>query len=260
MDDLILYLIYILIIYSFFLNYKLSQESTKRNRVKHYNKPKIIINDIDTINKQEYILKQVKKIKNKTKNNNKLVLIQAYNNNLLDDVYYSENFDTVTKQLASLNEFDRAESYYDNVLKSDLTYNKFQVTDTAINSVIKPVAIAPGPVAAPGSVTVAPGPVAALVTESIINNPDVEVIIGSSNAPMYASIESINNPIDIFLFNQINQSSTKTFSFIETPLNLTNNKINYIKNNTSLEINIQNLDAVVGFDRDTKHDQDLANY
>lgn len=70
-------------------------------------------------------------------------------------------------------------------------------------------------------------------------------IIGITNAPMYAPIESIDNPaVDIFLINQINNTTHNLLSYLENPL-IPINKINYNKSINSSQ-NPQSIEFVVG--------------
>ncbi len=60
-------------------------------------------------------------------------------------------------------------------------------------------------------------------------------IIGITNAPMYAPVESIDSSVDIFLINQINTTKNNCVSYLDQPIITMNNKANYIKNNTLIE-------------------------
>lgn len=74
-------------------------------------------------------------------------------------------------------------------------------------------------------------------------------IIGITNAPMYAPVESIDKSVDIFLINQINTTKNNSVAYLDHPVITSNNKMNYIKNNSSFALfnPAKSVENVVGY-------------
>lgn len=70
-------------------------------------------------------------------------------------------------------------------------------------------------------------------------------IIGITNAPMYAPVESIDKSVDIFLINQINTTKNNSLSYLDHLIFTSNNKMNYIKNNPLVDCrkSVENVDG-----------------
>jgi len=75
-------------------------------------------------------------------------------------------------------------------------------------------------------------------------------IIGITNAPMYAPVESIDKSVDIFLINQINTTKNNSLAYLDQPIITLNNKSNYIKNIiTTYSDPSKNVENVIGWEK-----------
>jgi len=186
-----------------------SIKSIKSNKTIKSNKSDVNTQDLT---KQEYIIKTVKNLTNQVSNVEPIHLISAYTVELNDETNYTNQFSSVPRKLQTI---DTNEIKGRDFIKT----NFVDTLDTT-------------------QIVSAPAPSAA------IND-----IIGITNAPMYAPVESIDSSVDIFLINQINTTKNNSVSYLDQPIITMNNKANYIKNNTSIEqINLnKSVDNVVAF-------------
>jgi hypothetical protein len=126
------------------------------------------------------------------------------------DIKIDSKKEYVIKQLKELNKsLQLSESSLNKKLKSTSHKKEHFKTLSKNNDIIKTKFIDKNNTPAP-----APVPVS-------VNNE----IIGIINAPMYASVESINkSPLDIFLVNQINTNKNNLVSFLDQAVEISNNK------------------------------------
>ena len=186
-----------------------STESTKTTKTTKTNP------DLD---KQEYIINTVKnltsQVEKKTVSNAESIhLISAYTTDPNVDDNFAKQFSSVAKKLQTI----------DNYEIKGRDFIKTNFVDNPITS----------------QIVAGPSPAPSLTSE----------IIGITNAPMYAPVESIDSSVDIFLINQINTTKNNSVSYLDQPIITMNNKANYIKNNTSIsQINInKSVENVVAF-------------
>ena len=218
MDNFIDVILFIIIFYLLYLNAKCNKKA-KINLV-----DKIVINDDK--NKQQYIINQVNKMKLKSQKQKFIHLIQAGSEHP-ENSYSVENFNIISRPLSSL----------------DNTYEQYPLLTEAIdikNNRIKSVVseYVSAPIAAPIAV-----PISELVSAPVYVSNTIE---GVSHAPMFAPIESVNKQVDIFLFNQINQSVNNSFAYIDSIIPSRKNKLNFNKKNISLVPNELIVDNIIG--------------
>ena len=213
MDNFLDIILFIIIFYLLYLNSKCNAKLHKLSSTKN-----------DDAVKQEYIVKQVKKMKLNTLKNKYIHLIQA-GSEYPQHPYQLENFNTISRPLSSLN--DMYEQYPLLNDASDIKNNRIKSKIPDFNIINTS---APEPVSGPSS-----APVSSYA-------PVVDNIIGVTHAPMFAPIESVYKTVDIFLFNQINQSVNNSFAYIDSIIPNRKTKLN---NNESIKNEI-NMDNVVG--------------
>ncbi len=150
--------------------------------------------------KQDFIIKTVKDLTSQISNAEQMNLISAYTVDLNDNMSYTTQFSSVPRRLQTI---DTNEIKGRDFIKTNLV-------DTNATS----------------QIIAAPAPAAFNTSNEII---------GITNAPMYAPVESIDSSVDIFLINQINTTKNNSVSYLDQPIITMNNKANYIKNNTVTE-------------------------
>ena len=149
------------------------------------------------------------------------------------DIKIDSKKEYVIKQLKELNKsLQLSEPSLNKKLKSSSDKKEHFKTFSKNNDIIKTKFIDNINTAAP-----APAPVPVSVNNEItgINNEITKInneitginneVLGIINAPMYASVESINKlPLDIFLVNQINTNKNNLVSFLDQVVEISNNK------------------------------------
>jgi hypothetical protein len=152
--------------------------------------------DIKIDSKKEYVIKQLKEL-NKS--------LQLSKPSLLNKSEPSLN-----KKLKSSS--DKKEHFKTFSKNNDIIKTKF----------INTAAPAPVPVSVNNEITGINNEITRINNEITgINNE----VLGIINAPMYASVESINKlPLDIFLVNQINTNKNNLVSFLDQVVEISNNK------------------------------------
>lgn len=153
------------------------------------------------LEKQNFIIKTVQDLTTQVSNAEPIHLISAYTVDANDEISYANQFSSVPRKLQTIDS---------NEIKGR-DFIKTNLVDT------NPVS----------QIVAAPAPAATSTTNEII---------GITNAPMYAPVESIDSSVDIFLINQINTTKNNSVSYLDQPIITMNNKANYIKNNTTTEL------------------------
>ena len=203
---------------------KSTKKSTKKSNKKSTKKS---INDLEE--KQKYIAETINNIlsnkvpeeeeeeeeEDEDKDETKNIeLISAYT--LVPEETYNSQFKSITRKLETIN-----------------------INEIKGRDFIKTNFIDPDPVKA-----AAPSP-ASVATEQ-------NEIIGITNAPMYAPVESIDKSVDIFLINQINTTKNNSLAYLDQPIVTLNNKSNYIKNIITRHSDpYKNVDNVIGWEKDS---------
>jgi hypothetical protein len=181
-----------------------------------------VINDLEE--KQKYIAKTISNITSNKQvpapvsvpvpETKTIELISAYT--LVPEETYNSQFKSITKKLETINT------------------NEIKGRDFIKTNFIEPDSIR--------LTAAAPSPASALI--------DPNEIIGITNAPMYAPVESIDKSVDIFLINQINTTKNNSLAYLDQPIITLNNKSNYIENIiTRYSDPSKNVENVIGWEK-----------